>query len=313
MQVCAFVEQNGGKVVVPISSAASNVNFLLNPSFLFESIANIFRIGVSYFSFRGLLVALLHGAWLASVMKRNEKSALSIEVGPGVPMLLAALISASGRSFIAYPHNVEFLVPTRFQRYFSSRASEFYIERYIYTRASRVCAISEFDAAVIRSMGVNSVDVLPFAPVGRRRDELLSIRELRESSEKSHMLILGTVGNVPTRTGMHRLLSLIALDCSRPLSLSREYKLAGYGTEVFRGIAPSSVLVLGSVTNELLRELMVTCEGLLVMQPQTSGMLTRIVEAELAGVPVYVLGNYIQALDPSLKNTKIISSLRELP
>jgi glycosyltransferase involved in cell wall biosynthesis len=313
MQLCAVAEQKGGEIVIPISPTPANLHFLLRPFALLKSIRNIFRIGIFYFSFKGFLIALLQGAWLAIVMERNEESVLWIEVAPNRSMLLAALISASDRSYIAFPHNVEFLVPSHCQGYFSGRGSEFFIEQYVYTRASRVCAISEFDAAVIRSLGVNSVDVLSYAPVGPQREELLLIRGLRESSEKSYMLILGTVGNLPTRIGIDHLLRLIALECSQPSSPAREYKLAGYGTEVFRDMAPSAVVVLGSVSKEVLRELMVSCSALLVSQPQTSGMLTRIVEAEVAGIPVYVHGHYIQAWDPALKETKIISSLCELP
>lgn len=309
MQLSSFAADKGRVTTTLIENKTALRLAILKPTHVLKSLTLIFKLGPSRFTLKGLVVAISQGVWLLDLLKTNiPDDEIWIEVAPGRTMILAAMAGILGRQFIAYPHNVEFLVPAQSQAYFSGPEHEYFIERSVYKSAKEVITISGFDAAVIRSLGVNNVTVFPYFPSCQFREELLHIRDKRRKTVKDGVLILGTVGNVPTREGVRELLGIIA-DNSGEL----KYKLAGYGTEIFVDTAPEAVEVLGSVTKDQLNWLLSSCKFLLVKQPQTSGMLTRLVEAEFVGIPVYVLGDYMQADDPSLRMTTRISSLEELP
>jgi hypothetical protein len=52
---------------------------------------------------------------------------------------------------------------------------------------------------------------------------------------------------------------------------------------------------VGEVDNDTLNRLMIDCAFALIHQPPTTGFLTRLVDLNLAGVPVAVIGGYEQA------------------
>ncbi|MCR9195639.1 MAG: hypothetical protein NXH88_12955 [Hyphomonas sp.] len=216
--------------------------------------------------------------------------------------------------FTAYPHNLEFMVRGQKQHMLSSHQTAFAAEMHVYRKAHMVRTISSFDALVLQSLGVDSVDALPYQPPNSDVAELALIREQRGSQQRqkpyadSFILILGSAGNPPTREGFERLLEIIA-----DHEVSHHYIVAGFGTEILMTLAPQNVDVLGEVNDGDLRRLMVTCDALLVYQPPTSGMLTRIVEAALAGIPTYVLGGYLQAKELQNEEIHSIRSLDELP
>jgi hypothetical protein len=278
------------------------------PLLFFKALFLTLSLGVSVFSLKGFRRSLSYGAWLIQQLHKEPEVPIWIEIGPNRNILLAALIMAMDRPYVAFPHNVEFLVPHQSQKLFRGSCSVFKLERAIYLKASSVIAISNFDAAVIRSLGVKHVETMRYDPVGSHRDKLLKIHSRRNSSKKSRFLILGSATNPPTRAGIQKILDEIVT-----LETNSEYVLAGYGTESFKYNAPISVSVLGSVSDETLSELLSSCEALIVHQPQTSGMLTRLIDAEVAGVPVWILGDYLQASDPLLHMTKYLGSLKDLP
>jgi hypothetical protein len=307
-QICKLLEDAGVKISQPLTSADYVGYSLKNPFLFLVALRWVRRIGIFNFTLKGFAVAFLQGAWLSAELNRSSGGSVSIEVAPGRNLILAALLAASGRRFKAYPHNVEFLVPGQRQPYFRGSSKEFQIERMVYLGAEKILTISSFDAAVISSLGATNVKVLPYEPVGEYLNDLRKIYEARVGKPKSGVLILGTVGNKPTEAGISQLLLEIEQQSQRI-----RFTLAGYGTEHFTDTAPRNVHVVGSVSQERLFELMSTCEGLLINQPQTSGMLTRLVEANIAGVPVYMISDYLQASDPSLRGVTRIKSLSELP
>jgi glycosyltransferase involved in cell wall biosynthesis len=100
-------------------------------------------------------------------------------------------------------------------------------------------------------------------------------------------LLLATVGNQPSFNGIKTLIT--DYQSASPLFL------AGYGTDVFSESCSSNVSVLGEVSDEKLFELMASVKALIINQPQTTGFLTKIIESNLAGLPVIVVSKYVQA------------------
>lgn len=306
-QLGEYAARHGREVCCPPRSLVGLGRGLLKPLVCFRVLILIYRAGFSRFTLRGIVVAIRQGVWLLPILDQSPNEEIWIEIAPGRPMLLAMFLCCRGQNFVAYPHNVEFLVPRPPHPYFSGPEAEYIIERLIYKSARRTYAISHFDAAVIRSLGGFNVTTLSYTPVGIFKEQLQLIKSKRQRTRKSGGLIVGTTTNPPTREGIKEVLRLVGKD-----RLGVQFKLAGYGTEIFFDCAPACVEVLGSVTQEQMRDLMCRCEFLLIKQPQTSGMITRLVEAEIASIPVYILGDYIQADDPFLTLTRRISSLREI-
>ena len=308
VQLSSLAVEQGRQITYPLENKVALRRAFFKPILVLKALSLLSKIGPSRFTLKGLIVTISQCVWLLDLLKKNTSdNEIGIEIAPGRPMILAALLGVLGKKFVAYPHNVEFLVPGQVQGIFSGPEQDYFIERFVYQSAKKVITISRFDAAVIKSMGVAKVAVLPYIPVSEFRDELLKIKEKRATTEKKGVLILGTVGNIPTREGVQNMLDMIAQN-----SLGIQFKLAGYGTEIFIDSSPASLEVLGSVTKEVMFDLMSGCKCLLINQPQTSGMLTRIVEAEFVDIPVYVLSDYMQADDPSLRMTKRITSLSAL-
>jgi glycosyltransferase involved in cell wall biosynthesis len=150
------------------------------------------------------------------------------------------------------------------------------------------CCITICDEdALLVSKYCRSTLTLPYYPTRDRYYELLRLRRERETSEKKHVLILGTVQNPPTRLGVEDLLKGFA-QYRNNKSPTTEIKviLAGHGTEAFKTIAPNEIQVEGSVSNERLRELQLHARATLIHHPKTTGSLTRVVEALIGGIPV---------------------------
>jgi hypothetical protein len=265
-------------------------------------------LGWRFLSLKGVAATLLYGAWLHAMLKRHRPTSVMMEVAPNRDIVLANVLASLKVPFTAWPHNVEFMVPGQHQSYFRSRPAAFAAELRAYRAAQSVQTISRFDAFVLRALGLSNVAVTPYEPPEEDRQALDAIREARRSSRKQGILMLGSIGNPPTREGMTRLLQMIAARND-----GRRYVLAGYGTEALKPLAPPRVEVLGSVSADRLRDLMIQTEALLIYQPPTSGMLTRMVEAATAGIPTYVMGGYLQAQELAGRGVFPIDDLSELP
>lgn len=263
--------------------------------------------GVRFLSFRGLVATLLYGALLHARLKRLKGSHVHIELAPNRDIVLGNVLVSLGMPFTAYPHNIEFMVNGQRQTYFRSQDAAFKAEMRIYRHAKAVITISDFDTAVLQSLGISQAQTLPYQPPQEDKTMLESIRIARQTSKKAGILILGTVGNPPTRFGVEQLLSRIAAHPEK-----RKYILAGFGTEDMVGAAPPNVAVLGGVDHQKLIDLMTHTEALLLYQPPTSGMLTRIIEASLAGVPVNVMGGYMQTLEVESAGVHAIRTLDDI-
>lgn len=259
-------------------------------------------------SLKGLFAAVLYGGWLHSELKKTDQVEVDIEISPNLHVVLGNMLVSFGVTFRAIPHNIEFMVPDQSQSYFRGSISAFAAETRIYRNARAVATISQFDTAVLRSLGIRHAQTLAYTPVGMDKDLLDEVRTLRETSVKQGILILGSASNPPTRQGILHLFDIMRAE--QPV---QRFVLAGFGTEELAHLAPHGVEVKGGVSTEVLRALLVECQAMLVYQVQTSGMLTRLVEASISGIPAYVLGGYHQALELRNNGVHAIDKLDELP
>lgn len=265
-------------------------------------------LGIRFLSVRGLLAVFYYGVWIRAILARMNFDSVSIELGANRGIVLGNLLVSLRVPFVVYPHNIEFMVCGQEQVYFRGKNSEFSAEMRVYFNSLEVKTISEFDAAVLRSLGTRNVECFPYVPSEADLHRLHRICKRRKYAKKNGILILGSVGNSPTFHGLRCLLELIS-----ERGCNRIFLLVGFGTEDLKSFAPKNVSVIGGVSSEKLEELLVKAEAVLIYQPQTSGMLTRLIETAAAGIPSYVLGGYVQASE--LRNGSVFSieRLDELP
>ena len=194
-----------------------------------------------------------------------------------------------GLTVFAYPHNIESLV--RNQQ--SSITGKFTPYGYsgeikIFRNCDKVFSIAQFDNQLLLLFDINT-ELFSYYPPELVVQQLSEIKKARlnkkEESSIKRYLIVGTVHNPPTRLGMEKLIQWLNIN---PIE-NAYFVIAGYGTEMLLDLAKhQSIRVLGSLTQQEMENEMIACDALLVYQIPTTGVLTRVVECNLAGIPVII-------------------------
>lgn len=273
------------QLIPPVVPAKPDVQSLL----LHVAIAAFTRSPIELARIRSLRGLFYTGLYTASLRwelaKYKRESVLIWEpTSLGGSLLVGKIAKETGFRVIAIPHNLESLVPGQ-RSPESQLASPRWLQeelRYL-GFADKVFCISREDQWLLRVHGVEA-EYLPYFPNTETTDYLLKIRAEREKVQQNFLLILGTAYNPATRLGMRNLLTYLS---QKPFPINRQLVVAGYGTELFKTKAIcESVEYLGTVSNETLSELLLQAKAVLIHQAATSGALTRIVEMQIAGIPV---------------------------
>lgn len=181
-----------------------------------------------------------------------------------------------GIDVIALPHNLE---SVNFRLNFSYIKTEIACMKYL-SRA--VFAISSEDAWMF-NQGSGSVDWLPYSPP---KEIMLRSEKIRKSrkAKKTHnnddrILILGT----SQKSNEHDLVELVlAAD-----KLGIAVDVVGKGNEtILRKFNLRNTIVHGYVDDIILQSMLINCRCALVWNRTGSGVLTRIPELALCGIPV---------------------------
>ncbi len=212
-----------------------------------------------------------------------------VEFSTSLNMFLPLFFKKVGIEYILLTHNIEFLVPSQYD--LKTYSSIYSVERQAIEGANACFCISDFDVQVCSVFNKRTY-CLPYFPVGKDRRIFHDISEARKESNKTYYLVLGTVSNHPTMQGMISLLNYIHKNVS-----NQSIVVAGFGTEYLPEPLKASFDIKGEVTQDELYDLLVHTKAVLIEQPSTSGFLTRLVELNLASVPVFLRGNYAQAND----------------
>lgn len=309
-QLCEMAKAKGLEVIyLPVSKRKVLSRIIKSPVTIVYATLFLMPGVMSHLTLIGILESIIYSAWfLLEIRARNVKS-ISFEIGPNAGIMLANIALKLNILGDVYPHNIEYMVPNQIQKYFRSPDHAYAAEMKVYRSSNEVYAISDFDAAVLRSQSIDRVKVLSYIPEKFEFSRLQLISERRKNlPQYNGILILGTAYNPPTYAGIFKLLQLIKEQDS-----ARSYVLAGFGTEMLVSAAPKNVEVRGCVSDIELNALLVSSQALLVYQVPTSGMLTRIIEARIAGIPVYVIGGYIQTLFMRDDGIHLIKNLSTLP
>lgn len=189
-----------------------------------------------------------------------------------------ALARGLGFQVLALPHNLDcFVMPeSQFQQNFEAEVEAL-------RAAQAVFCISREEQWLLKLRGINA-DYLPYYPCAAILKRLLEIRKQRESSPKKNLLILGSAGNIPTFQGMVEQIQWL-----QTIRKELEFRIdiVGYRTESLQPYCEHDDFVVhGAVTPEELKEFMIHSTVSLVHQRAAAGVLTRIPELLIAGVPV---------------------------
>ena len=189
-----------------------------------------------------------------------------------------------GLKTIVLPHKIEALIPVTWPIAVDpvQTATRLRAELAWLRGADQLWSIGTLDCDLLQLFGLEA-RLLPYAPSETRRDELLGVRASRRAPG-SHVLILGTVHNSPTRAGMLEQLAMV-----RQLQRTGQCPsvvLAGFGTELLQPEAGPGVRVVGGQSWPGVLQLLEEASALWVHQTPMSGAVTRISESLIAGVPV---------------------------
>ncbi len=280
--------------VNPYLSIGKSVKLsLINPTAFFEGFCFSIFAFFKGISIKGLIIFSLKSVEIIKVIRANSDREIILEGGGNLPILLMNFLVYKKLKFNTFLQNIEYLVPEKnINNYFKSTKDKYFFEVKGYKGASSIFTISALDSAILGCHKINS-ETIQYFPSAKDFKKLKTIRNIRSKSDvnkkSDHILLLGTVANPPTRQGM-----LNAIHSFKNQNIKYKLKVAGFGTDIFSHLSSSNISILGSLTEKKLQELMLEAKCLIVNQAQTTGFLIKIVDFNLAGIPILITSEYYQ-------------------
>ena len=216
-----------------------------------------------------------------------------------------------GCKVIACPQNIESLVPRAMTGWMGTTKLEYLAQELEpFQLCDEVYSISEEDQWLLNLLGIKA-KCLPFFPPSELIKSYSDIRAFRGShAPEDFFLIVGSVGNPPTLSGMLRLLSDLAkINESERIN----YKIVGYGTEVllekFGKI--DRFEILGTVEQLKLENLLKRCKAMIIAQEYCTGALTKVPEVLVSGIPI-IMNTGASRSYKRLDGVSVYDSIQEL-
>lgn len=263
----------------------SRLNFRLRVRYL----AQMFCLRRLKFSLKNIFFKKNRQLWVNAVRTiencvQQGAKAIIVEVGHSLnPYLLIEALN-SRLPVVAIPHNLEALVPEQADP-ISGKSGFIAIKHEValLKRCAYVFTISEEEAWFLRNVGCQA-DCLPYYPDSTDFDMLKLQRKSREQGYGSKILVLGSANNPPTRLGMEKIGRRIA---SHSHPSNNYFVLAGKGTEnLWKYSGLKNVEQLGFVAEDKMTAVLNECRVALVCQKNGSGVLTRICNMLISGIPI---------------------------
>ncbi|MDB5132562.1 MAG: glycosyltransferase [Mucilaginibacter sp.] len=217
-------------------------------------------------------------------VKKEKPAQFILESVTSHHLMLTKVLHANKIPFIALPHNIESLVAGNASFKSGVSAPHWFAEELKYLNYSnKVFTISSEEQWLLSLYGIDA-DYLPYYPTDKVQAYLLGIRKAREKREDSRLpkklLLLGTFYNRPTMQGYLELLKHISK------FKNIELNIVGFGSERLENLSSPNIKVWGSVSTEVLKEIIVANDAVILHQGPTTGALTKIPELLIAGIPI---------------------------
>jgi glycosyltransferase involved in cell wall biosynthesis len=208
------------------------------------------------------------------------------------------LFNELGCKLIAFPHNLESLVPNQHSK-ISKKPSPFWLDEEL--EQLRLCdhvfTISEEEQWFLTLNKIKST-YYPYYPTNFLENWLLDIRFQRKKALKeNYYLIFGSFYYEPIGKGLLEVVKVLNNSNTRII-------ISGFASSErinsLDYVLNDNIKVVGETSSDELKELIIKCKGVIVNQGMSSGALTKLKELQIAGVPV-ILNN---ASTRSFKNIK---------
>ena len=247
-------------------------------------------------SCKGLILFSFKLVEVIKVIKAYKEREIILEGGGNLPILVMNYLIFKNLKYNTFLQNIEYLVPEKnLKNYFKSPKDKYFLELNGYKNANSIYTIGYLDSAILGCHKVQS-ETINYYPSGKDYKKLERIRTYRNKknikNNSGFILLLGSVSNPPTKQGM-----LDAIKFFQSQKNKYQVKVAGFGTNMFNHLKSSNIDILGSVTEEKLKKLMQNAKCLIVNQVQTTGFLIKIVDFNLAGIPIFLTSDYYQGLN----------------
>jgi glycosyltransferase involved in cell wall biosynthesis len=222
-----------------------------------------------------------------NVPKLEDQSVIVYEHHQSLNWFIPFILKKKGHCIISIPHNIETLVPEQKSQITDTPTPEGFAEEIMFFKVcDLVLTISKEEEWLLNLFGINAF-YFPYFPSGLERPILENIARLRVNrAPNKNYLLIGTVGNPPTRLGLLELITFLNVAYTE----SYIFHIVGFGTDtLFREIKlPTRFIIYGSVDAEKLFSLYQIVDAAVINQKATTGSLTKIPELLAAGVPIIV-------------------------
>jgi hypothetical protein len=197
--------------------------------------------------------------------------------------LLGVAARHLGWRVLAFPHNLNALYNAA-SRPPDARLRDLSVEVAALATADAVYTIAPDENNFLRLFGVRA-ELLPYHPADDFYAELGALRKARSPRPDGPVLILGSANNAHTREGMSAQLRALA---SAPETLRRRVIVGGDATERLAAEFPlPGVEFAGRIPAQRLEALMRELRTLWIVQSAGTGVVTRLLDFTLAGIPVF--------------------------
>jgi hypothetical protein len=211
-----------------------------------------------------------------------------IQEGTGFGSLAAAAEwRCRGVRSVLVPANIESLAPNigSWTHRGLDVAQRFSHERRWWAMADAIFTISFEEAWWLQLHGINA-EWLPYYPPSQREKHLLAIRKERKPDPAVGWLWLADFRNPANQAGVPLTLQWLQ-QCSIPperlqvVGHGCDWLQLNYGDEL-----PKYASIMGAIGDQQLSSIFRSCTAQIIVHPCTSGMLTRVVDAGLAGINI---------------------------
>lgn len=237
--------------------------------------------------------SLVNSAYLfyryRKILRDNPQISMVIKEGTGYgDLVLADIVKFYNRKIVFIPANIESLADyDNAWTHTIAKTQRFSNEIRYFKKADAVWCISEEETWLLRIFGCNA-RFLPYSPPKVLTTIIENRRLNRKADENFGFLTFGRFDNPLHRGGLLNFLTKLQ---QGKVKFPYKLKIAGVGSEYFASLVNglSDVKVLGELTDSELENCLLKCMGTLFWHQPSSGMLTRVPDMIMSGIPV--IGN----------------------
>jgi hypothetical protein len=194
----------------------------------------------------------------------------------------AKALKKKGIPFIIFSQNLESLSRSQINPGFQLELFKQELE--LMSLADLIVTISREETSLLHNLGLPTL-YLPYYPVEEIENRMKNIRQLRRTTKKKGILLIGTVNNRATREGIQHIVQYWKEHLAG--KLDDELIIAGYGMDTIKSICTGpGIRFKGQINDDQLDQLLAEISLCVNYQNSGGGALTKIREMQIAGVPM---------------------------